>query len=84
MVGLVADGDQCHRRAWEALSGTVAAIDDGQWHAATPCTEWDVRDLLNHNTAGATNIRNARVSRERGDGLQRPLRGFEPIAVFVN
>ncbi|MDH3705059.1 MAG: TIGR03086 family metal-binding protein [Acidimicrobiia bacterium] len=26
----------------------VAAIDDDQWAASTPCTEWDVRALVNH------------------------------------
>ena len=26
----------------------VARVDEGQWSAATPCTEWNVRDLVNH------------------------------------
>ena len=28
----------------------VARVDDGQWSMATPCTEWSVRDLVNHVT----------------------------------
>lgn len=28
----------------------VARIDEDQWAAATPCTEWSVRDLVNHVT----------------------------------
>ncbi len=30
----------------------VARIRDDQWTAATPCTEWDVRQVLNHLVAG--------------------------------
>ncbi|QIK05528.1 TIGR03086 family metal-binding protein [Streptomyces sp. Je 1-4] len=35
-----------------ALFGTrVHAVRDDQWGAPTPCTEWSVRDLVNHLTA---------------------------------
>ena len=39
-----------HRRAGEALAVTVRKVGDDQLHAPTPCTEWDVRDLLHHIT----------------------------------
>lgn len=34
--------------------GVVAAVKPGQLADPTPCSEWDVRALLNHITAGAT------------------------------
>ena len=35
-------------RAQDQFSALVAAIGPNQWHAPTPCTEWDVRALVNH------------------------------------
>jgi uncharacterized protein (TIGR03086 family) len=34
--------------AADAAARTVAHVDAGQFDAPTPCTEWDVRTLLNH------------------------------------
>lgn len=35
-------------RAVQSTAGIVKQIEPGQLKAATPCTEWDVRALLNH------------------------------------
>jgi uncharacterized protein (TIGR03086 family) len=37
-----------HRRAIAGFGRRVRAIDAAQWRAATPCAEWDVRQLVNH------------------------------------
>ncbi len=37
-----------HRRAVEHWATRVAAVKDDQWGDPTPCTEWSVRDLVNH------------------------------------
>jgi uncharacterized protein (TIGR03086 family) len=37
-----------HRRAVEHWAARVAAVKDDQWGDPTPCTEWSVRDLVNH------------------------------------
>jgi uncharacterized protein (TIGR03086 family) len=40
-----------HRRSVEDFAATVAALDgrdDGVWGAPTPCSDWDVRALVNH------------------------------------
>ncbi|HEX6870788.1 MAG TPA: TIGR03086 family metal-binding protein [Micromonosporaceae bacterium] len=37
-----------YRDSVDAFTRRVATIRPEQWHAATPCTEWDVRTLVNH------------------------------------
>ena len=36
------------RRAADGFSRNVHAIAETQWHLPTPCTDWDVRMLVNH------------------------------------
>jgi len=40
-----------HRRVVELWAARVAAVKDDQWGDPTPCTEWSVRDLVNHVVA---------------------------------
>jgi uncharacterized protein (TIGR03086 family) len=35
-------------RATDGFGRHVHAVGDGQWHDRTPCTDWDVRMLVNH------------------------------------
>ncbi|MDR7300117.1 TIGR03086 family metal-binding protein [Haloactinomyces albus] len=37
-----------HRSAMREFDSRVRQIDANQWNDSTPCTEWTVRDLLNH------------------------------------
>jgi uncharacterized protein (TIGR03086 family) len=37
-----------HRRAVDEFDRRARAIRDDQWHLPTPCTDWSVRDLVNH------------------------------------
>jgi uncharacterized protein (TIGR03086 family) len=37
-----------HARALERYGRLVHATRDEQWHDPTPCTEWDIRVLVNH------------------------------------
>jgi uncharacterized protein (TIGR03086 family) len=74
-----------HRRALEQTRGFVAAIGDDQWHDATPCTEWDVRTLVNHIVAenlwvealdGGATIDSV------GDLLDGDILGDDPVAAY--
>jgi uncharacterized protein (TIGR03086 family) len=42
------DLKELHRRNLERFGRHVHAVGDGQWHGPTPCSEWDVRMLVNH------------------------------------
>jgi uncharacterized protein (TIGR03086 family) len=37
-----------HRRACDGFSRLTALVPDDQWDAATPCSEWDARALVEH------------------------------------
>lgn len=39
---------QAHRRAMNEFDTRMGRIGDDQWNRPTPCTEWNVRDLVNH------------------------------------
>ncbi len=42
------DVPELHRRACEGFGRRVHAVADDQWHAPTPCSDWDVRALVGH------------------------------------
>jgi len=42
------DAAELHRRTTESWMRRVGAVGAGQWGNPTPCTEWDVRALVNH------------------------------------
>ncbi|HKB30167.1 MAG TPA: maleylpyruvate isomerase N-terminal domain-containing protein [Streptosporangiaceae bacterium] len=56
-------------RALDATGDLVAGVRDDQWDAPTPCTGWNVRDLVNHvvggNLAFASLLRGQPPSRPR-------------------
>src|SRR5437899_5267197 len=42
------DVKELYRRALERFGRHVHQVRDDQWNGPTPCTEWDVRVLVNH------------------------------------
>ena len=44
----MSDLPELHRRAGELLIETVEQVRDGHLHRATPCTEWNVTQVLQH------------------------------------
>jgi uncharacterized protein (TIGR03086 family) len=44
----MADLPALFRRNAESFGALVDRVGDGQWSGPTPCTEWDVRTLVNH------------------------------------
>lgn len=41
-----------HRRAQEAFAGVLAHVGPDQFGAPTPCSEWTIRDLIEHVIGG--------------------------------
>ncbi len=70
-----------HHRATAAFGERVLAIGDDQWHLPTPCTEWDVLDLVHHlvyeNRWTAPLMRGATIE-QVGDRFERDLLGGDP------
>jgi uncharacterized protein (TIGR03086 family) len=63
----------------------VAAITDEHWHAPTPCTEWDVRALLEHMVDGnlwvAPLVAGESIE-QVGDRFEGDVLGSDPFAAW--
>ena len=81
------DARALHRRATERVGELVQAIREDQWGLPTPCTDWDVRALLQHLVyeqrwvvpllAGAT-------IQEVGDRFEGDLLGSDPKGAWAS
>jgi uncharacterized protein (TIGR03086 family) len=72
---------ELYRRAAERFGATVHQIKDDHWHEATPCGEWDVRDLVNHvvgENYWARELLAGRTMDEVGDRFDGDLLGTDP------
>jgi uncharacterized protein (TIGR03086 family) len=64
-------------------SNVIARVRPDQFEHATPCTEWDVRALINHVVGG--NLRfAAMVAGEAGPDGGEDVLGGDPLASFEN
>lgn len=65
----------------DATERLVAAVRDEQWSAPTPCTDWNVRDLLGHLVGG--HVMFARLLRgDAGDARPADPLGDDPLAAY--
>src|SRR5919106_5970907 len=81
----MADLVDLHRRAVEEFGRRVREVDDDQWTASTPCTDWDVRALVNH--VAGENLWTApllagKTIEDVGDSLDGDLLGEDPKTVW--
>ncbi len=79
------DLSELHSRALDATREIVAGIEAGQWSAPTPCSEWDVRGLVNHVVTGnlwAKELAAGRSIDEVGDRLDGDVLGDDPVAAY--
>lgn len=72
--------------ALEFFSQRVHAIRPGQWGAGTPCTEWSVRDLVNHLTVEQLwvppLVLEGGTIEEQGDAFDGDVLGDDPVAAW--
>lgn len=79
------DDRQRHEQALDDFAHRVAEVGDDQWDLATPCTDWNVRDLVNHNAAEnwwAGALMEGRTVEEVGDRYDGDVLGDDPVAGF--
>jgi uncharacterized protein (TIGR03086 family) len=72
-----------HAEALDLFTARVHTIRPGQWRTATPCTEWTVRDLVNHLTAQqlwtVPLVRDGATVAAVGDTFDGDLLGPDPV-----
>lgn len=80
------DDRQRHDRALDLFAQWVAGVDDEQWDRPTPCSEWDVRALVNHNAAEnrwARELMAGATVEDVGDRYEGDVLGGDPVAGFA-
>ncbi|TXL87654.1 TIGR03086 family metal-binding protein [Streptomyces sp. IB2014 016-6] len=75
-----------HGEALDLFTDRVHAVDADQWRAGTPCTEWSVRDLVNHLTSEQLwvppLVSEGRSMAEVGDAFDGDVLGEDPVATW--
>ncbi|MEV4442760.1 TIGR03086 family metal-binding protein [Streptomyces sp. NPDC049577] len=74
-----------HGEALDLFGERVHAVTPGQWDAPTPCTEWTVRDLVNHLTVEqlwVPPLLEGASIEEVGDRFDGDRLGDDPVAAW--
>lgn len=73
-----------HGEALDLFADRVHAIRPDQWDAPTPCTDWTVRDLVNHLTTEQlwvpSLVRDGATVESVGDSFEGDMLGPDPVA----
>ncbi|HEY3259564.1 MAG TPA: TIGR03086 family metal-binding protein [Pseudonocardiaceae bacterium] len=76
---------ELHGRALRRFGDLVHSVGADQWHAPTPCTEWDVRQLVDHlvvEQLWVPAMVAGRTVQEIGDEFEGDLLGDDPVAAW--
>ena len=72
-------------RAMERTRRTIDGVRADQWHAGTPCTDWEVRQVTNHligENLWAGELFTGKTIQEVGNQLDGDLTGEDPAAAY--
>lgn len=81
----MADIAQLHRDALASTRRFVAGIGADQWELSTPCSDWSVRELVNHIVTGnlwAAELGDGKTIADVGDALDGDVLGEDPVAAY--
>ena len=73
---------EAFRRASDGFMQRLNGISPSQWSAATPCTEWDVRALVNHvggEWLWVSELMSGKTIADVGDRLDGDVLGDDPV-----
>ena len=79
------DQGELHRRAVEEFDARVRAVGDDQWGLPTPCSDWNVRQLVNHlvyENRWTVPLMGGGTIAEVGDRYEGDLLGDDPLDAF--
>lgn len=81
----MSDRIELYGRAVEEFGARVRAVGEDQWDRPTPCTDWDVRHLVNHlvsESRWAPPLLEGKTIEEVGDRFEGDLLGDDPKAAW--
>ena len=81
------DLNMLYHRTVERWADVVVAVRDDQWDSPTPCSEWSVRDLVNHVTSEdlwTTALLEGQTIEQVGTSLDGDLLGDQPIGRSID
>jgi uncharacterized protein (TIGR03086 family) len=76
----------CYLRSLDSTINFVSNVPDGAWGNATPCDEWDVKDVVNHivyENVWMVALFNGQTIEEVGDKFEGDLVGNDPKGVYL-
>ena len=76
---------ELHYEAQDLALSYIEQIGDVKWGASTPCSEWNVRTLVNHITAGnlwVAALAAGETADDVGTSLDGDLLGDDPVGSF--
>jgi len=82
---MAVDLPEVHARSLESTRRFVAGVGASQWDAASVCSEWAVRDLVDHIVVGNLRVPElvgGRSIADVGDRLDGDMLGDDPVAAY--
>ncbi|MDQ3931367.1 MAG: TIGR03086 family metal-binding protein [Actinomycetota bacterium] len=79
------DVRELHDRALDFFAELVAGVSEDAWSNSTPCDEWEVRALVNHNVSEnwwAAELLAGKSIEEVGDRFEGDLLADEPVEAY--
>ena len=76
---------ELHDQALRATGGIVSGVAPDQWQTATPCADWNARELVNHLVSGnlwAAELAAGATIADVGDRLDGDVLGTDPTIAY--